>query len=171
MDQSITRQSLKRLTGFIISLLVCASAWAHAGDRPNFSGDWQLDTAKSQGLEGETVTLKITDDSGKITYQRSLKKRDGKQYQAHFTCSPGAGECEFNENGHKAKVSLWYDGSALMILKTGGPREDATTERKFELSPDGNTLKVQFTNLNVDNNTKPETWVFLKQPTSIAAKQ
>lgn len=72
-----------------------------------------------------------------------------------------------NENGHKAKVSLWYNGAALMILKTNGPKEDAMIERKLELSSDGNTLNVQFTDL--DKDSKPQVLVFTKEPPLNAA--
>jgi hypothetical protein len=148
--------------------VLAAPLLIYAGDQPNFSGTWKLDPTRSPGVNG-TITLNIKDEAGKISYQRSIKQTNGKETIARFTCSPGGGECPFDENGHKAKVSLWYDGSALMILKTGGPKQDTTTERKLELSPDGNTLNVQFTNLDLDNNSKPETLFFTKQPESAAA--
>ena len=66
-------------------------------------------------------------------------------------------------------MSLWYDGSALMMLKTNGPKEDETTERRLQLSPDGKTLTVQFTNLA--GNSKPETLVFTKEAASSAPGQ
>jgi hypothetical protein len=140
----------------------------YAGDQPNFSGIWKLDPAKSPGVNG-TITLTIKDEAGKINYQRGVKRTNGKETVARFTCSPGGGDCPFDENGHKAKVSLWYDGSALMIVKTDGPRQDATTERRLDLSADGNTLKVQFTNLDLDKSSKPEILVFTKQPAPVMA--
>ena len=139
--------------------------------QPNFSGTWKLDPASRRGATGATITLTIKDEAGKINYERSMKEANGKQIVARFVCSPGGGECQFDENGHKAKVSLWYDGPALMILKTSGPKQDATTERKLELSSDGNTLKVQFTNLDLDNSSKPETLVFTKQAPAMPAEQ
>jgi hypothetical protein len=155
----------------IVLALLAAPLLAIASDQPNFSGTWKLDPAGSPGANVATITLNIKDEAGKITYERTMKQTDGKQTVAHFTCSPGGSNCVFDENGHKAKVSLWYDGPALMILKTGGIKEDATTERKLELSTDGNTLKVQFTNLDLDKNNKPETLVFTKQSSSTASAQ
>jgi hypothetical protein len=147
---------------FAAPLLVCAS------DQPNFSGVWKLDPAQSPSVNGAMITLVIKDESGKISYERSMRQADGKQMVLRFTCSSGGSNCDSDENGHKAKVSLWYNGPALMILKTDGPKQDATTERKLELSPDGNTLKVEFTNLDLDKNSKPETLVFAKQSTLTA---
>jgi hypothetical protein len=155
-----------------IALALWAAPWlVGASNQPNFSGTWKLDPARSPGVNGATITLNIKDEAGKISYERLMKQTDGKQMEVRFTCSPGGSQCDFDENGHKAKVSLWYDGSALMILKTKGPKQDATTERKLELSPDGNTLKVQFTNLDLDKDSKPETLVFTKQPALTAATQ
>ena len=140
---------------FLVALVVFAAPFLiYASDQANFSGIWKLDTARSPGVNRAAITLNI---------------KDGNQTLIRFTCSPGGGNCYLDENGRKAKVSLWYDGSALMILKTGGRKQDATTERRLELSPDGNTLKVQFTNMDLDNSSKPEVLVFTKQPALAAA--
>jgi hypothetical protein len=158
-------------TSSMVLALWAAPLLVAAGGQPNFSGTWKLDPTKSPGVEGAMITLVIKDESGKISYERSMKETSGKQVVARFTCSPGGKECDFDENGHKAKVSIWYDGPALMILKTNGPKQDTTTERKLELLPDGNTLKVQFSNLDLDNSSKPETLVFTKQSTLTATAQ
>lgn len=136
---------------------------------PDFSGNWRLDPARSQQTNGDTVTLDIQNESGKISYQRVLRERSGRQIVLHFTCAVDGSQCDLDENGHKAKVSLWYDGSALMVLKTGGPKEDETTERRLQLSPDGKTLTVQFTNMA--GNDKPEKLVFTKEAASSAPGQ
>jgi hypothetical protein len=161
MHRTIWRKSLMMLTVLAVPLLLSA------GNQPNFGGTWKLDPAKSPGANGATITLNIKDEAGNITYERSMRQADGKQVEAHFACSPGGKECEFDENGHKAKVSLWYNGAALMILKTNGPKEDAMIERKLELSSDGNTLNVQFTDL--DKDSKPQVLVFTKEPPLNAA--
>ena len=162
---------MHRFIGNCSLLLLAAPLLIYASDQPNFSGTWKLDPARSPGVNGATITLNIKDEAGKISYERFIKQADGKQEVVRFNCSPGGKDCDFDENGHKAKVSLWYNGPALIILKTGGPKEDATTERKLELSADGSTLKVQFTNLDLDKNSKPETLVFVKQPNPTATTQ
>ena len=134
------------------------------------SGSWKLDPARSPGANGATITINIKDKAGQITYERTMKEANGNMRKAHFTCSVGK-DCEYDENGHKAKVSFWYDGPALMILKTNGPKQNATTERKLDLSPDGNTLNVEFTNLDLDSSSKQEILVFVKQPPLTAAVQ
>ena len=153
---------------FVTPVFVLFPSALAAGNNQDFSGTWRLDTAKSHATDVESATLAIQNESGKINYERTVKERNGRQGVARFTCTVGGAECDFDENGHKAKVSLWYDGAALMILKTGGPREDETTERRLELSPDGQTLTVHFTNLA--GNDKPETLVFTKQAQASASR-
>lgn len=143
-----------------LALLSLVTSYSRA-DQPNFSGKWTLDPSKSQDTNGVGIDLTIQQAAGKITYQRIVRERDGKKTKASFTCQPVGTWCEFDENGHKAKVSLWYDGSTLMMAKEGGPSKDASTERRLELSPDGKTLTVEFTNFS--GTGKPQKLVFTKQ--------
>ena len=131
------------------------------GDPPNFSGKWVLDPGKSQDTNGEAIELTIADTGDKIDYERIIHESNGKERKVSFSCAPVGTWCEFNEEGHKAKVSIWHDGSALMMAKEGGPNSDATTERRLELSADGKTLTVEFTNFS--GTSKAQKLVFNKQ--------
>ena len=115
---------------------------------PNFTGTWQLDPAHNTVEEGKTITYDIKDAAGKITFKRVVREKDGKEVTSQFTCAIGGDQCEFDDGGHKAKVSLWYNGSALMILKTEGPKEEAVTQWKLELSSDGKTLNIEYTHVD-----------------------
>lgn len=163
------------MRGMALALAIVAAPFfigptaAQAAATPDFSGNWRLDPAKSPEANGAMVTLAIQNEADKLNYERTVRERNGRQLIARFTCAVGGSQCDLDENGHKAKVSLWYDGSALMILKTDGPKEDETTERRLQLSPDGKTLTVQFT--NVAGNEKPETLVFTKEAASSAPGQ
>jgi hypothetical protein len=57
-------------------------------------------------------------------------------------------------------VTMWYDGPALMILKSDGPKEDAVVQWKVQLAPTTNTLTLGLTYL--DPVSKTETMVFSK---------
>jgi hypothetical protein len=145
-----------------VLILGIAVAMSFAATPPDFSGKWTLDNSRSQGASGESIELTIQQmTGGKIDYKRILRERDGKQIQMTFTCTADGTTCDLDENGHKAKVSLWYDGSALVMAKTNGESRDSTTERTFTLSPDGKTLIVEFTNYS--GSGKPEKLVFSKQ--------
>lgn len=140
----------------LIPVLLCTAA-----PNPNFSGTWQLDASKSEGEQGRMITLTIQDAAGKINFKRVVRQKDGKEETSQFTCDIGGNQCDFNEAGHTAKVSLWYNGSALVILKTDGPKEDSVTQWKLELSGDGKTMNVEFT--HIEPNDKAENLVFDKK--------
>jgi hypothetical protein len=154
-----------RYKSLALALLAASSfplfALADETAQPNFSGTWQLDTAKSQARNAEAITYTIEDASGKIDFSRVTQERDGKSVTSKFTCDTVGTQCEFDEGNHKAKVSLWYDGPALVILKTDGPKEDSVTQWRLELSPDGKTLNVTLTHIQPDD--KPENLVFDKK--------
>lgn len=129
---------------------------------PNLTGTWQLDTAKSPIGAAGAVTITIHDNAGKIDFTRVAREKDGKEITSRFSCKTGGNQCDFEEGDHKAKVSLWYNGSALMILKTDGPKEDSVTQWKLELSPDKHSLNVELT--HIEPTDKSENLVFDKKP-------
>lgn len=147
------------LAVFAAPLLTCV---AFAGSStPNFTGTWELDAPKSPSAEGRTITYTIQIASGKINFTRVVHEKDGKEVTSKFTCDTAGTQCDFDEGGHKAHVSVWYNGPALMILKTDGPKEDSVTQWKLELEPGGHTLTVGLE--HIDPNDKAETLVFDKK--------
>ncbi len=59
---------------------------------------------------------------------------------ADFTCATDGHDCDIKISGKKGKVSLYYNGSALIQMETKG---DLITKRKFTIDGDG--LKVEVT--------------------------
>ncbi len=151
--------ALALLAAPVLPLLVLPAQAAS----PNFSGTWQLDAAKSEAGEVQAITLTIQNPSGKISFERVVRDKDGKEVKSQFSCDIGGNQCDFDENGHKAKVSLWFNGPVLQILKTDGPKEDAVTQWSLQLSPDGHTLSVELD--HIDPAEKKQTFVFDKKST------
>lgn len=132
-----------------------------ANDKPTLTGDWQLDAAKSQIQDGKTMTLSIDNSSPKIKMVQVVRDKDGKELTYEFTCEAGGGECQFDDAGHKAKVTLWYSGPSLVVLTTEGPKEDASNEWTLKISPDQKTLTLELE--HIDPAGKVETLVFNKK--------
>jgi hypothetical protein len=129
--------------------------------RPNLNGSWQLNAAKSQlDNAGETMTLEIQSTAGKLKLIRIVHGKDGKDLKSQFDCKTDGTDCELDAGSYKAKVSVWYDGNALQILKTDGPKDDAITQWKV-MCPDGSSLDVELT--HIDPSGKPEKLVFDKK--------
>src|SRR5689334_16330646 len=110
--------------------------------RPNINGSWQLNAAKSQlDSAGGTMTLDIQSTSDKLKLIRIVHGQDGKDLKSQFDCKTDGTECVFDAGTYKAKVSVWYDGNALQILKTDGPKDDAVTQWKV-MCTDGTSLNI-----------------------------
>ena len=143
-----------------LMLILPLSLFADSGT-PNFAGAWEMDSAKSQVADGRLVTLTIENISNKLKMVRVVRDKDGKETTYQFVCPTVGSECEFDEAGHKAKVSVWYNGPALVILKTEGLKEDASDEWRMKLSPDAHTLTVALE--HIEPTGKEETLVFSKK--------
>ena len=132
------------------------------GQTPNLSGSWQMDTAKSQVSDGRDVTLVIETVSGKIKISSSSKDKAGKETTGELLCAPDGKECEFDEGGHKSKVSMWFAGPSLNMAKTDGPVGDVVNEWKLDMSADGKVLTLTVN--HIDPTGADETLVFNTKP-------
>jgi hypothetical protein len=128
--------------------------------RADLSGTWQMDASQSHVDDGRVVALTIQDIGDKLKVVRIVHLTNGKEVTSQFTCPADGSSCEFDEGGHKAKVTMWYDGPALMILKSDGPKDDAVVQWKVQVTPDTNKLTLGLTYLDPANKT--ETMVFSK---------
>ncbi len=129
-----------RRCAFTTSLFLSLACLRLSADPPNMSGHWQVDDSKSRFRDEKTLALDIQQQEGQITFTRTYTDEHGKQAFARFTCKADGKECEFDENSHKAKVSLWYDGPMLILLKTNGEKKDSIVEWHMKLSENGDTL-------------------------------
>jgi len=120
-----------------------------------------MDTAKSEVLDGRVITLNIESVQNKLKVVQVVRDKNGKEVSCQFVCETSGGQCEYDEGGHKAKVSLWYNGPALVVLKTDGQKEDASNEWTMKLSPDSKTLTVELE--HIDPTAKTETLIFNKK--------
>ena len=119
-----------------------------------------MDASQSKVDDGQVVSLSIQDIGDKLKLVRVVRHADGKEITSQFTCAADGSNCDFDEGGHKSKVTMWYDGPALMILKSDGPKEDAIVQWKMQLAPDNSKLTMGLTYL--DPVSKTETVVFNK---------
>jgi hypothetical protein len=125
-----------------ILMALAAAVSLSAAGTTDFTGHWQIDQSKSKPGSEHTQSVDIQEQGNKVTFVRQYQDHDGKSATARFTCAVGNNSCDFDENGHKAKVSLWYNGPELVILKTDGEKHDNTVEWHLKLGDDGKTLNI-----------------------------
>gem|GEM_PF-1928284 len=131
--------NLRRIEAVLIALAAAATLSAAGAD---FTGHWQIDQSKSKPGPERTVSVEIEQQGDTVTFVRQYQDHDGKSVTARFKCAVGGSSCDFDDSGHKAKVSLWYNGPELVILKTDGDKHDSTVEWHMKLGDDGKTLNI-----------------------------
>jgi hypothetical protein len=123
-------------------LIAFATATTLSAAGSDFTGHWQIDQSKSKPGPERTASVEIEQQGDTVAFVRQYQDHDGKSATARFKCAVGSSTCDFDENGHKAKVSLWYNGPELVILKTDGEKHDSTVEWHMKLGDDGKTLNI-----------------------------
>ena len=113
--------------------------------KPNFSGDWKLNVAKSsfgQMPSPSSMTSKITHEDPKLT---SHVKQSGEMGEMEFDASytTDGKECSNDMFGNPVKSTLKWDGDTLLIDAKGKFGDnDFTIEDKWTLSDDGKRLTI-----------------------------
>jgi hypothetical protein len=114
--------------------------------KPNFTGDWKLNIAKSTFGDipaPDSMSYKIDHADPKLT---SVSKQSGQmgEIEMHSTCTTDGKECT-NEGfqGAPTKSVMKWDGDTLVAEVKGQFGDtDFTLKQKWSLSGDGKTLTV-----------------------------
>lgn len=155
---------MKRLMGAACALaglaLVFSEVLPAASQAAPFTGTWEMNAGKSQLSEARSTTLTVQESGDKIKIASSTKKGDS-VVTIEFTCSTNGKECEFDEGGHKSKVSLYFNGPVLVVFKTDGPENDSASQWNMQVDPGGKLLTVAVSHILPAG--KDETLVFDKK--------
>lgn len=138
----------------LLALVTLPAAWCQ-DSRPNLSGTWQLDAAKSDmktvKIADATWVIKEGDNTIHIT-----ESENGRAKAVELQCSTDGKECQVT--GDKAKASFWYNGPMLVEMETKG---DHVTRYRMKLSSDGKTLTIETTHI-VPQDDRNDVLVFAK---------
>jgi hypothetical protein len=132
------KRSLLILAAFALAALPALA-------KPNFSGDWKLNVAKSsfgQMPAPNSMTTKIIHEDPKLT---SHVKQSGEMGEFEFdsTYTTDGKECSNDMFGNPIKSTLKWDGDTLVIDAKGQfGGNDFTMQDKWTLSDDGKTLTI-----------------------------
>ena len=152
----------KVLAVFPILLMAALPALA----KPNFTGDWKLNTSKSTFGDipaPDSMSYKIAHDEPKIT---NVSKQSGQmgEVEVKIACTTDGKECT-NEGfqGAVIKTMMNWDGDALVVESKGKIGEiDFTSKAKWTLSADGKLLTLA-QSISTSMGDFAETLVFEKQ--------
>jgi hypothetical protein len=101
-------------------------------DRGKLAGKWQ--PAAGEKTEYGTWTLEENNGSIRVTQESNGQKI------AEYECSTAVRECDIKEGGHAAKLSMWFNGSKLVQMRTRGSE---VVKRRFHITGDGDTLELE----------------------------
>ena len=135
-----------RRTGLILAGLLLLAASASAQAKPNFSGDWKLNAAKSnfgQIPAPSSLTQKITHADPSLKVQ-TAQSGDFGDFNSDFSFTTDGKECQ-NAMGDLFKMTstVKWDGDILMFdSKMDFQGNPMTSNDKWTLSPDGRRLII-----------------------------
>jgi hypothetical protein len=115
-----------RLVLVFSSFFMMVAFAADDADRAKLAGSWQ-----------DSGTVWTIEDKGSTIH---LTRSEGSKVVAEFDCNAAGRDCEGKDSGHKATVSMWFNGAALVQMETKGPE---VVKRRFAISSQGDTLELQ----------------------------
>jgi hypothetical protein len=126
-------------------LLAFACTALPALAKPNFSGDWKLNTSKStfgQMPAPSSMTSKVVHEDPKL---KNTIKQSGEQgdFETESNYTTDGKECTNQLFGNDVKSIVKWDGETLSIdTKAKFGDNDVAIQDKWSLSEDGKTLTV-----------------------------
>ncbi|MGA2215079.1 MAG: hypothetical protein ABSH31_17530 [Bryobacteraceae bacterium] len=134
---------MKSLLKIVLFIAALASV-ALAADKPDFSGEWKLDAAKSNFgpiPPPATYTRKVTQADPSITFEDTQTGTAmGDQHDTRAYTTDGK-EISYQANGADVKAAMTWDGDALQInAKASVQGMDLTITDKVTLGDDGKTM-------------------------------
>jgi hypothetical protein len=131
------------MTRIVLSAVACifvAGSAAAQGSPPTLSGTWVLKKDPSVKLVVEQTPDKI-----------HVQEFKGDQVLTEYTCNTVGKDCEIQDEGRPAKVTLWFNGPKLIELRTKGSE---VTRRRFTPAADGHSLEVERSAMSADGKTE-----------------
>jgi hypothetical protein len=121
-----------QMTAFM-ALLLCGPVLADdASDRAKLLGSWQ-----QQDETGKDVRVWTLEVKGMALH---ISESHGDQKISEFECAPKGAECEGTVEGKKAKITMYYDGPALVQLETQGSE---VTRRRFAVAGQPDMMDIE----------------------------
>ena len=169
----------RRLTFFCFFCALMAGLVAVMAAGANFAGTWELDKAKSEGLQGpaataQSNTLTVTQTDKVLTAVTKVVGADGQAmpaptYNYNLDGSETTTEITGRMTGKaKNKVKWMSDGKILEInsireISVQGQDVTITVKEHWELADDGKALKIHRTT-ETPRGTQEQKLVYNKKP-------
>jgi hypothetical protein len=152
---------MKRVTSIIILMLIATALPLAAPKKPDFSGRWELDAAKSElrPTKWNSLALVIEHQEPKLRINISLKYPQGPNYtyQIPLTTDGSAASVDMGKNARVYRAT-WVGANLLLKWNEGGERKE-----NWALSRDGRTLTIVGSAKLVDGKSEAWKYVMIKK--------
>ncbi len=136
---------MQHINGRVFTAFVIVCGLALAAEKPNFSGTWTLETAKSDfgSFPPPTKsTLKVDHQDPKLNFTSTAETEMGEQTIELKLLTDGT-ESTNEVMGMQVKTTAKWDGNAVaMQSKVTTPNGDVTLDERWSLADDGKTLTI-----------------------------
>ena len=141
---------------FLFLVSGACSLFAQDNAKPNFSGTWQLDAAKSEiHTKVEATAWAIHQDADSIAIDQQIKG-----HQLTLKCGTNGANCKGKPDGENGEVTFYYNGALLVETDFLGHDKDRVVKKRLKMGADGKTMEIEV--LHVSPQAPPEKWVFEK---------
>jgi hypothetical protein len=145
----------------VAALLLVGSVLVRADeDQASISGAWKLDPARSELDQANKDLALVVEENGQTIHIKETRGPNPKEDVSEFTCDTLGKECLMQDGGHKASVSVYYNGPLLVVLKTHGRKNSVVEKQRLSLSPAGDSLILEI--IHIDPEGKAEKLVLTK---------
>ena len=151
---------MRSLVLTVAGFLLVGSAMVSADDGvPEIGGEWKLDPARSELDQANKDLALVIEYKGQKIHIKETRGPNPKDV-SEFTCGTMGKECPMLDGEDKAKVSVYYNGPVLVVLKTHGRKGSVVEKQRFSLSPTGDSLNLEI--MHIEPQGKGERLVFTK---------
>ncbi len=127
-------------------LLGATAAFMFAADKPDFSGKWVVDLAKSDfGMMPPPEKLERTVEHKDPEFKlKSLQKSQRGEFTSESKYTTDGKEATIQLRGRDAKVTANWEGNKLVVVTKSDFNGNAVTQKEtWNLSADGKTLSTE----------------------------
>jgi hypothetical protein len=127
----------------LASLILFAGSLVMAADHPNFSGNWKMDTARSDfggSPPPDSFTRKIEHAEPQLVFTDEQESAAGKDKAVRKYTTDGK-ETTYQWMGSEVKSAAHWEGETLVIIgKVDAAGTEVVVNSRLTLSADGTTL-------------------------------
>lgn len=131
----------------LFALLLGVSSISIAGEKPNFTGQWQAEPAAGADKVGAPAKRTIEQDGVNIHIVDTVLGPDAKEQTLDIKCTTNGQQCAVKAAAHEGQVSFYYLGQMLVEIDSNVFGADSVVKRQIKLSEDGKNLTVEIVSI------------------------